>query len=263
MKKEVVLITGATSGIGEEIARRCSQEKYDLVLVGRNQRKLSQLKKEFETNRYLPQVTTIKLDLSKKESAVDLFDKLKKKSLVPHIVINNAGFGIYDEVINYDCDKLHEMITLNISTLTQICTLSCKKMKEHSISGLIINVASTGAFQPLPYLSAYGASKSYVLYFSQALQQEVKDMGITISTLCPGPTKTKFEQRANPQKKSFFKKDSTMSAQEVAQICYAESIVQKKNLVVCGTQNKIGSVLGTLLPKSLSAKFVSKQLKKN
>ncbi len=263
MSRKVILITGATSGIGEEIARRCSQEKFDLILVGRNQRKLSSLKKEFETNKFSPNITTIKLDLSRKESANELFEKLDKKALKPDIVINNAGFGIYDEVSNYDNEKLHEMITLNISTLTQICTLFCKNLKESSNEGQIINVASTGAFQPLPYLSAYGASKSYVLYFSQALQEEVREFGISISTLCPGPTKTKFEERADPQKKSFFKKDSTMTPREVAEICYTQCILKNKPIVVCGNQNKFGSIIGTLLPKSLSAKFVATQLKKN
>lgn len=262
MKKQLALITGATSGIGEEIARRLSQEKYDLILVGRNQRKLGLLKKEFESNKYKPRVTTIRMNLATQNAAKDVFAKLHHKELFPSIIVNNAGFGIYDEVKNYHYDDTYHMLTLNVTTLTQICSLGVDSMIEHSQKGLIVNVGSTASFQPIPYLSAYGASKSYVLYFSQALQEEVREHEISISTLCPGPTKTKFEERANPTHKGFFK-GNVMSAREVANICYRDCIENKKAIVVCGTQNKIGAAFGTLSPKALSAKFAAKLLKKD
>lgn len=260
VKKETVLITGASSGIGEEIARILSQDKFDLILVSRNKAKLNRLKKEFETNKYNPKVTVIEQDLSEIDSAEKLHSKIKKSKLKVDILVNNAGFGLYGEVKENNLEELTNMINLNVTSLVKLTRLFLADMLKED-KGLIVNVASTAAFQPLPYMAAYGATKSFVLDFSEAINEEIETENVSISTLCPGLTKTNFDKVASVEN-GMFEGKGVMSAKEVAQICFDDCIINRKRVVVCGAQNKVGAAAAHLVPKSLSAKIAGKIMRK-
>jgi NADP-dependent 3-hydroxy acid dehydrogenase YdfG len=172
--KKYALITGGGSGIGLEFAKILFAQ-YNLVLVGRDKDKLEKAKEYLQRQSIKHfDIITINLDLSKSNSALNLFKECEKKSLDIYILINNAGYGAFGEHIVLDDDKIINMLNLNITTLTLLCKYFGFVMKTKR-SGYILNVASLAAYQPVPYISAYAASKSYVLNFSEALSKEIED----------------------------------------------------------------------------------------
>ena len=194
---ETVLITGASSGIGCELAKVYAKNNYDLVLVARRIERLKQLKSEIKKSNPKIQVKVIEIDLSKSKSPEDLFLLLKKENIKIDILINNAGMGVYGnflELSQEEMKKIEKMLNLNMIAIVKLTKIFLNKMKTHK-KGAILNVASTAAFQPGgPLMATYYASKSFVLSFSEGIRYELKDTGIKVSTLCPGPTITEFEK---------------------------------------------------------------------
>ena len=184
------LITGASSGIGRDMALILGQKGYDLILVARREDRLNEIKESLKTN-----VKTIALDLSDEKSCYELFEITKNENI--DILINNAGFGVFGEFISIPLDKELEMINLNIKALHILTKLFLPLFIEKD-SGLILNVASSAAFLPGPLLAAYYASKAYVLRLSQAIGEELRKekSKVKICTLCPGPVKTEFDKVA-------------------------------------------------------------------
>ncbi|MGL4730508.1 MAG: SDR family NAD(P)-dependent oxidoreductase [Clostridium sp.] len=248
--KKVVLITGASSGIGEAFANIFAKNNYDLLLVSRNYNKLKNLQNSLSEKYKI--VTYIKpVDLSVKEEVFNLYNYIKKENLQIDILINNAGLGYSGLFTDVDLEKNLQVIDVNITGLTILTNLIVKDMKIRN-SGKILNVASTGAYQPGPYIATYYASKSYVLSFSYALREELKNFDINISILCPGATKTDFCKRAG-------KKDLNvaMSPEKVAQIGF-NGLVKGKTNIIPGTMNKLLVLFSKILPNSINGYITGK-----
>lgn len=244
---EYVLITGATSGIGLEMARIYGCRGYHLILIGRNNEKLESLKKQFKDI----DVITFSLDLSDLNN-VDIFlEEVEKKNLVVDILINNAGAGFNGEFLDINWEKHNNIIDLNIKSLTRLTYGILEKMKFRG-KGKILNVASTGSYQPGPLIGVYYATKAYVLSFSAALREEVKEYGITVSALCPGATKTEFSKRAG---KGDLK--VAMSAKSVAEIAF-NGLNRNKAIIIPGAMNKLAVFFSKISPTTINAKIVKK-----
>ena len=176
------LITGASSGIGEEFAHHYAAEKHDLVLVARSEDKLNTLADTLRSQHGI-QVTVIALDLSEPDAAQRLWEETNR--------VNNAGFGTHGDVADDNPDRLEQEVRLNCLTLTGLTARYLPTMRERK-TGTIINIASTAAFQPLPHMAVYGATKAFVLSFTEALWAETRKDGIRVLAVCPGPTDTSF-----------------------------------------------------------------------
>ena len=210
-----VLITGASSGIGKELAYLFAQNGYPLVLVARRKEKLLQIQSDIQ-NTYGTNVAIIALDLSKIESANTLTEKLNDKGLYIDILVNNAGFGINSSFEEMDIDQETEMLILNMITLTKLSRYLGKQMILNK-QGHIINISSAAAFQAVPGFSSYAASKAYVLNFSEAIEHELKPYGVQVTTICPGATQTEFADVAKANERIFRK---APSAHELAQFTF-------------------------------------------
>ena len=246
MNKKTALITGATSGLGYEFVKLFASDGYDLVLVARNSRKLTEIKNTFSQ----VEITLIEKDLSIDGAAKEVFEEVERHGISIDILVNNAGFGLKGSFDKLDIQKQLNMIQLNTATLTELTYYFLQKMK-HRNSGRILNVASTAAFQPGPLMAVYFATKAYVLSFSEALMEELSGTSVTVTALCPGATKTNFGAVANVENSKMF--SQAMSAEVVAKQGYA-ALMKGKRVFVPGGVNKAG-VLGTkLMPRSLAAK---------
>ena len=184
------LITGDSSGIGEEYARRYAAQKKDLVLVARSQDKLNKLAEEF-TSQHGIRVTVFALDLSEPDAAERLWEETNRAGLEIDVLVNNAGFGTSGDVADESPERLEQEVRLNCLTLTGLTARYLPAMRERK-NGTIINIASTAAFQPLPHMAVYGATKAFVLSFTEALWAETRKDGIRVLAVCPGPTDTSF-----------------------------------------------------------------------
>lgn len=224
------LITGASSGIGLELALLFAKNRIGLILVSSNLTKLETAKKRIENEASVP-IELIALDLSNTKSAKELYDRIQRKKLPIHYLINNAGIGCIGPAEATSLEFDEAMLTLNIIVPTLLCKLFLADMYQRK-TGYILNVASTGAFQPGPYTAGYFASKSYLLNYSQALRFEAKNQGVVVSTLCPGTTDTSFFERAGSQLPR-----GAMSAKKVACIAYKQ-LHQKKSIIIPGMKNR-------------------------
>jgi len=183
--KELILITGASSGIGYEMARLLAAKGFDLVLVARRIEKLTSLKNELEKMHKI-NVHPIQKDLSQVSQAVDLFEEIKQRKLEVTMLVNNAGRGAYGNFSDTDLEMEMQMIALNVSSLVCLTKLFLQDMLIRK-KGKIMNVASLLSFLPFPYYTVYSATKSFVLSFSETLAAELEGTGVVVTTLCPGP----------------------------------------------------------------------------
>ena len=213
---EYALITGASSGIGMEFARIAASKKMNLILLARNSEKMIQLRTELEELHAI-KVLAVGCDLTEPDAVEKITALLHKRNIVPDVLINNAGFGIYGPFEHLGASNEMKMIQLNVTSLTELTKIIYRQMLKKG-KGKILNVSSIAGFIPGPWMAAYHATKAYVLSFSQALAYEAKGKGITVTALCPGPTNTNFENRASTGKgiKAFKKAGKLPSAAEVA-----------------------------------------------
>lgn len=250
------LITGASSGIGYELASIMAKNGHSLILVARSNDKLSTLKTEIEKN-YKVQVEVICVDLSLPNSAQKLFQTVQEKKLKVDCLINNAGVGDYGPFINADLTRLQSMIQLNITTLTNLTKLFLPQMIENKF-GQIMNVASTASFQPGPLMAVYYATKAYVLSFSEALHEELRTTGVTITALCPGPTESGFQEAAQINNKiALLNQMKIPTSKEVAEYGY-QAMMRGQVVAVQGFANKIASTSVRFFPRSIVRKLVMK-----
>ncbi len=240
------LITGASSGFGYEFVKLFVKDNYNLILVARNIEKLEEIKRKFSG----VEITVIQKDLTLPGAVKDLYGEIKEKGLNIDVLVNNAGFGLLGEFDKLDIEKQTNMIQLNISVLTELTHYVLQEMKERK-SGKILNVASTAAFQPGPLMAVYYATKAYVLSFSEALVEELKDTGITVTTLCPGASKTNFGKVASVEQTKMFSR--AMEADIVVQLGY-NALMKGQRVIITGTINKIGAYAAKFLPRSIAAK---------
>lgn len=247
----VTLITGASSGLGVEFARLAASERRDLVLVARSADKLEALANDLRTAHGVT-VTVLPQDLSQPSSAHAVARELASKGIEIDTLIANAGVGQLAEFATENAEDIEGMLRLNIESLTLLIRLLLPSMVERR-SGSILTVASTAAYTPGPLMAVYYASKAYVLHFSVALRNELRGSGVTVTCLCPGPTKTGFQKTANMMAAPMFKKFSTMDAAGVARDGY-EGMRRDKAIVITGWSNKLSAFLTRLAPKTLTAK---------
>jgi hypothetical protein len=228
-----VLITGASGGIGYELARFFGRDHHNLILVARSGDKLAQVAGELRPKGIT--VKTIALDLASPPAPKFLFDQLQREGVAVEILINNAGFGSYGEFAQMPEEEILGQISLNITALTQLTRLFLPPMIARR-SGRIMNVASTTAFQPGPLMAVYYATKAYVLSFSEAIANELRNSGVTVTCFCPGATHTGFAQRAGTENSRLFKQIGAVSAEKVALDGY-HAVMEGRTTVISGTHN--------------------------
>jgi uncharacterized protein len=249
----IALITGASGGIGLELAKIHASKGDDLVLVARSKDKLDALKAELES-KFKVSVYVIKKDLSKENSAQEVFEETEKQALNIDYLINNAGFGDYGSFIETDGNKEQQMLQLNISSLTHFSKLYLPEMVKRK-NGKVMNVASTAAFQPGPFMAVYFATKAYVLSFSEAINEELKGTGVTVTALCPGPTESGFISVAAMSESPLVKDRKLPSSLSVAEFAY-RAMMKGKAVAVHGLLNKILACSVRFTPRFLVVKII-------
>jgi len=254
------LITGATSGIGREFAQIFAEKGYDLILVSRSKEKLTITKNEIE-NKFDISVEIMEVDLSNVTAASEVFEAVSKKTSID-VLVNNAGNGIQGEHTTIEIQEVDKMIGLNITTLTHLCSLFGNEMKKNG-GGHILNVSSTGAYQPAPYFATYAAAKSYVLNFSEALAKELEDDNVVVTCLSPGLTDTNFFNAAGIGDKSsgFWANSARMDPKRVAAFGI-KALFKGKLSVIPGFMNSSLIFTNRIVPRSISANIGKKLVKK-
>ena len=245
---KTALITGASSGIGYELAKIHAAKGGDLVLVARNKAKLDELKVELE-KQFNVSVYTIGKDLSIVDAALEVYKETSEKGIQIDYLINNAGFGDFGMFSETEWEKEHQMINLNITALTYFTKLYLKDMLKCK-SGKIMNVASTAAFVPGPTMAVYCATKPYVLSFSEAVDNEVREFGVSVTALCPGATESGFMTAASAENSSLFKGKKLPSSKEVAEYGY-NAMLKGKPVAIHGFVNQALAFFVRLMPRKL------------
>jgi uncharacterized protein len=242
------VVTGASGGIGLALARLLARDGYRVVLAARNAARLAAVSAELEAAYGVPSIA-IPVDLSRPEGVARLGDVLHSSAIEPDVLVNNAGFGGAGAFVDTDLEVELQMIQLNIAAVTQLTKRILPGMVSRG-RGRVLNVASTAAFQPGPYMAVYYASKAYVLSFSQAIAEEVVGTGVTVTALCPGPTHTGFAERAGLRGFEGARRGVAMSADAVAERGYA-GMVRGERVVVPGSANRILAQAVRVAPRRL------------
>ncbi|MGL4742232.1 MAG: SDR family NAD(P)-dependent oxidoreductase [Sarcina sp.] len=244
-----VFITGASSGIGKSFSYIFAQNGFNLILLGRNEERLSNIRDDIQS-KFNVDVVIYVVDLDDDINIDKTWNEIDEKYKVA-IFINNAGLGFNGKFLEIPFEKHNNVIDVNIKALTKLTYLVAKQMQNNG-EGKILNVASTGSFQAGPMIGVYYASKAYVLSFSVALREELKAHNIDVCTLCPGATKTEFSKRAGKGDL-----DVSMSSDDVALIGY-RGLMRGKAIIVPGVMNKVAVVFSKLFPYIWSARAVKK-----
>ena len=248
--RTTALITGASSGIGYELAKIFAQNSTDLVLVARNDQRLNQIADELRTE-FAISVKVIVKDLSAVSAAQEIVDELHQAQTAVEILVNNAGFDVYGNFAETDLSRELQMIQVNLVTLTQLTKLLVNDMIKRR-SGKILNLGSIGSFAPSPLNAVYSATKAYVLSFSEAIAEELQGSGVSVTCLCPGATRTDFQKRASIGDIRMLK-FGAMNADKVAQIGY-RAMMRGRRIVIPGLTNQFQMLLLRLLPRTVIVK---------
>ena len=214
MADKIALITGASSGLGVEVARLAAQEGYDVILVARRAEQLTALGEQLKQAHGVA-AHPIALDLSDPAAPQRLFDEVTKRGLAVDVLVNNAGFGSNGAFLALPLEREAEMVQVNVQAVLKLCWLFGRGMRERK-RGHILNIASTAGFQAGPYMATYYATKSFVLLFSEALHHELRQSGVTVTAHCPGATETGFAKTSGNDKSRLFRQRKPASSAEVA-----------------------------------------------
>ncbi len=250
-KPASALITGASSGIGCELARVFARHGHDLVLVARDAQRLEQIAHELRESCRVA-VEVIPQDLAVEGAVQTILGRLQQKALVIDVLVNNAGFDVYGDFCETDGVKERQMIQVNLVALTELCKRLVGGMKGRGY-GRILNLGSTGSFIPTPLNAVYSATKAYVLSFSQAIAEELRGSGVTVTTLCPGVTFTEFQQRAGITGARLLRFGG-MKAGPVAEAGY-RAAMSGKRVAIPGLFNKLQVLGARLLPASVMTRL--------
>ena len=234
VQTQTALITGASGGIGYELAKLFAHDHYNLVLVARSGGKLTQFADELQ-RQFGVSVKPVALDLTAAPAPQFLFDQLQRESIAIDSLVNNAGYGVLGEFARIPLEESLGQIHLNVTALTHLTKIFLGPMLERHC-GKILNVASTAGFQPGPRMAIYYATKAYVISFSEALANELEETGVTVTCLCPGATDTGFAKRAGNDQTRLFKQLRPMDAKRVARDGY-RGLMAGKTLVISGFRN--------------------------
>ena len=254
--KPVTLITGASAGIGAELARVFAKHGHELVLVARREDRLIALADEIAAAGR-PRPAVLAIDLEQRDAVARIAAELASRGLEPAIVVNNAGFGLAGAAADLSHAEQLGMIDLNIRALTELSLNFVDSLARHR--GGILNVASVAAFLPGPGMAVYYASKAYVLSFSEALHRELKRRGVRVTALCPGPVPTEFQTRSG-MRADRSQQLLTLTADRVAQIGY-DGFMRGKRVVVAGLANKLAVALLRLTPHALVLPMIERHMR--
>jgi short-subunit dehydrogenase len=252
--KKVALITGATSGIGKELAKCFAMNGYTVIIVGNKSNELQKTAAEFR-KQYGTEVTLIEADLTVVDASEKIFKALNGRHV--DVLVNNAGIGISGLFHEQSVGSILNCIRINIEALTHLTRLMLPQMIDRR-SGRILNIASMAAFNPGPQMSVYYATKAYVLSFSEGIRFELKGTGITVSTLCPGPTATRFAQTAGVDSAPLYRKPKTLlRAEDVARIAY-HGLLDGDPIIIPSFKYKVKALLTKVAPRSVVLRFINK-----
>jgi uncharacterized protein len=251
--KKTALVTGASLGFGVEFARNFAKDGHNLVLVARSLDKLNALAAELRAN-FGVEVNVFGCDLSKMDEVQRIFDELQQKKIHIDFLVNNAGFGDFGLFHEADFGKLENMIDLNVKSLTKMSYLFVKPMIARG-EGRILNVASTASFQPGPTMAVYYATKAFVLFLGEAMSNELKGTGVTVTTLCPGASESGFQNAANLQESKLVKNRKLPTAKEVADFGY-KHLFRGSLTVIPGLMNWLMVQSIRFTPRALVLKIV-------
>jgi short-subunit dehydrogenase len=252
--RQTALITGASSGIGRDLAELFAQGGYNLVLVARNADRLGELATEFQS-RFHVSAVAVPIDLADPAAPEELYHLMEEQAIAIDVLVNNAGFGTNGPFAKSDLVAQLQMVQVNVTALTHLTRLFLPEMLRRK-RGRILNVASTAAFQPGPLMAVYYASKAYVLSFTEAIAAELKRSGVTVTALCPGPTITDFQRRAGIQNSRLFQAN-TMSSMAVAKAGY-DGLMKGKTLVIPGVKNKVLAAAVRFTPRRVVTSIAKK-----
>lgn len=250
---KTALVTGASSGMGADFARQLAAEGCHLILVARRFERMDALRKEIQ-GKYPTRVQLLARDLSTVGAGAELYEETEALGLQVDILINNAGSGQSGHFLEVDDQREQDMLMLNIFTLTQLSKLYGRQMTARG-SGHILLVASVAAFQPMPTLAAYGASKAYVLSLGEAMAFELKERGVTVTTLCPGGVLTEFPEMAGQKLSPMHERGMMQSPDVVA--AALKALRRGEPLVVPGLMNQAGVFANRLLPRKLAPRLIN------
>lgn len=243
------LITGASKGIGKSMAFELAAKGYNLALVARSRDLLTQAAEELKAKHSI-QVHVLAIDLSSPTSAKDVFHWTKQANLDISILVNNAGYGLSGAFQSYSLDQHVNMLQVNCATLVQLTYLFLPQLKQQK-QAYLLNISSSSAYQAVPYLSLYAASKALVLQFSRGLRHELRKTTVSVTCVSPGATDTEFNTRAQVGAKAMkAAKKVIMTPDQVGKVAI-DSMFNKKTEVIVGVVNKLGGFLSWLLPKKL------------
>jgi short-subunit dehydrogenase len=254
------LITGASGGIGLELAKIHAREGHNLILAARSNDKLSTIKSDLERS-FAIRVNILVIDLSVPGAAHKLFQQIEQLGIQVDFLINNAGFGTFGPFSEADIGKTEEMIRLNIEALTILTRLFLPGMLSRN-TGRILNIASTAAFQPGPLMAVYFASKAYVLRFSEAIANELKGSGVRVTVYCPAATETGFQTTAQMEDSRLVKNRKLDSAENVAVDAY-KAMMSGQTIAIYGWINAMLARSTGLFPASLVAKIARRMIERN
>ncbi|HET6576603.1 MAG TPA: SDR family oxidoreductase [Fimbriiglobus sp.] len=252
--RPVALVTGASAGIGRELARRFARGGHDLVLTARRVDELRTLADELRAAGVTAHV--VPADLSDPAAPRKLFDEIAAAGLTVDVLVNNAGFGVYGPFADADPDRLLAMVRVNVLALTELCRLFIPGMVARG-RGRVLNVASTAAFQPGPLMAGYYATKAYVLSLSEALAHELRGTGVTVTCLCPGPTRTEFAAVAAMDGSKLFDSPNVADAASVAEVGYQASM-RGRRVAIPGVLNRLGVFSTRFAPRSFLMRIVER-----
>jgi short-subunit dehydrogenase len=253
-RRDLALVTGASSGIGRDIAIVLARKKYDLVLVARREAALSEVASRLEKEHGVT-AHVIAADLAAAGAADSLVEKLSTRSLTVDVLVNNAGYGLYGKVTDTDPDAELAMVQLNVVALYRLSKLLLPGMVARK-RGRILNVASTAAFYSGPYMAVYFATKAFVLAFSEALDEELAGSGVTVTCLCPGPTATAFREVAGStnSKAAERPQEPSMPVAEAG----VEAMLAGERLYIPGAKNRFETSVPRLLPRRMMTRIVGR-----
>ena len=253
--RPLALVTGASGGIGEALARALASKGHDLMLVARSADKLQALADELQRT-HMIKASTMTADLGVPGAGHALAERLAHDNVMVDVLVNNAGFADFGIFHNADSAKLDSMISLNIATLTELMRDLVPGMVKRQ-RGRVLNVASTAAFFPGPLMAVYYATKAYVLSLSEAVGEELKGTGVTVTALCPGPTASGFQAAAAMENSKLFKGRNIPSAQSVADEA-VQALLAGKPVIVTGWRNKLSVLSPRFLPRRIVPGIVKK-----
>ncbi|GAB3702746.1 SDR family oxidoreductase [Spirosoma flavus] len=250
------LITGATSGIGYELAKLFANDKYNIVAVARSQDDLQKIASEF-SQQYGINVLTISKDLSQRQAAFEVYEEVKAKGIQIDVLVNDAGQGQYGLFVDNDVERELDLIDLNISALVVLTKFFLQEMVARN-DGKILNLASIASQLPGPWQAVYHATKAFVLSFTEAIRDEVKETNVSITALQPGPTDTDFFHKAQMENSKIVQEGSLADPAKVAKDGY-DALMSGDDKVISGLKNKLQVGMSNIMPESMVAANLGKQ----